>query len=878
MQPLRSVLNFFASARTHRRSRRCAPPAAQILEPRCLLTAGFHLTDHEQLLLELVNRARSNPEAEAARFGINLNDGLNPGEITSEPRPPLAPQQLLNQAAAGHAADMLARDYFSHTTLGTNKTSRNRAADQGYTGLVSENLSWGGSTGAIDQIQHVYERHQALFLSPGHRRTILRSTSNELGLSVQFGLFTSDRTYNASMAVQNYGTREAGPYITGVVYADTIDNNFYDIGEAIRSGTVSAVNLVTNQRLTTDIDSSGGFAIDVSPGEWAVEALFQYAGFDVRSVQLVQVASINVKVDFERFSSGVVDPVIVRVDRSTIFEQGAESSATLTVSQTLPRNIPVTVQLATTAPDGLLIPASVVIPSGQLTASVRIEGIPDEIIENPQPTKITATVPGLSSSETSISILDRTYPRLPATPQLAQTSRPLLSWTAIANAVSYEVWGDNTSNGQKRAAWATDVPQNSWTPTTDLALGNWNFYIRAQTADGRRSFWSPAGTWQVRPLPTVLGSGSTLFRPNAVLQWASLAGAAAWDIWVDSISPRVSGIVRQSDILTNSFQLTEIPVGRYWVYVRARNSNREYTRWSLPGVFTVTERISGIASIPAPFSSSLQLRWNPLQGAATYDVWVDDRTRSLSPAFTSYHLTNTSVSIPNVPDASLRVWIRARDFAGGLHAWSAPFDLAHQLPPTITTPRGSANAPSAANPLKLSWLPVSSAARYKLQITDLQGNTVFEENQITSPSTQVAATVNPGRYRFWLSAIDSNGNQRSAAPLEILLTIARPNHPTEFLFASLLAPTIPDTQLPRPIATSHAPSQRTTPKPHTQPATPALPANLQNSHSPTKNHNPPASLNPTEPAIDQFFVELTTQAASGLPLLLPDACQAAQNK
>jgi hypothetical protein len=873
MQPLRSFFSFFASARRQRRRFHCAPSFAQPLEHRCLLTAAFSLTDHEQLLLELVNRARSNPETEAARLGINLNDGLNPGELTSEPRPPLAPQQMLNQAAAGHAADMLARDYFSHTTLGTSKTSRNRAADQGYTGLVSENLSWGGSTSAINQNQHVYERHQALFTSPGHRRTLLRSTSNELGLSVQFGLFTSDRTYNASMVVQNYGTREAGPYITGVVYADTTDNNFYDIGEAIRSGTVSAVNLVTNQRLTTDIDNAGGFAIDVTPGEWAVEALYQYAGFDVRSVQLVQVASVNVKVDFERFSSGVVDPVLVRIDRSTLFEQGAENSATLTVSQTLPRNIPVTVQLATNAPDALRIPASVVIPAGQLAASVRIEGLPDDLIENPQQATVTAAVPGLSSSEATISVLDRTFPRLPATTQLVQTSRPLLSWSAIANAVSYEVWGDNTSSGQKRAAWAVHVPQNSWTPSADLALGNWNFYIRAQTADGRRSFWSPAGTWQVRPLPTVVGSGSTLFRSNAVLQWSSLDGAAAWDVWVDRIAPRISGIVRQSDIPANSFQLPELPLGRYWVYVRARNSRREYTRWSLPGVFTVTERISGIASIPAPFSSTLQLRWNPLEGAATYDVWVDDRTRSLSPAFTNYHLTNTSVSIPNVRDASLRVWIRARDVVGGLHAWSIPFDLAHQLPPSIVTPRGSASAPSAANPLKLSWLPVTSANSYKLQITDLAGQTVFEENQITSPGTQVAATINPGRYRLWLSAIDAAGTQRAAAPLEILLTKAHHAPPAEFLFAELLVPPLLSSPIPLPTASDAAPlpAAAAAPNAHSakSPATPDCP-HISASENALSSPSSPVYA---EGDLDRVFIELA-QATFGLPIATSDASQA----
>lgn len=37
----------------------------------------------EQYVLELVNRARADPAAEAARLGIDLNQGLGAGQITT---------------------------------------------------------------------------------------------------------------------------------------------------------------------------------------------------------------------------------------------------------------------------------------------------------------------------------------------------------------------------------------------------------------------------------------------------------------------------------------------------------------------------------------------------------------------------------------------------------------------------------------------------------------------------------------------------------------------------------------------------------------------------------------------------------------------------
>lgn len=48
------------------------------------------LTAHEQYMIELINRARADPLAEAQKYGIGLNDFLAPGTITSAPKQPLA--------------------------------------------------------------------------------------------------------------------------------------------------------------------------------------------------------------------------------------------------------------------------------------------------------------------------------------------------------------------------------------------------------------------------------------------------------------------------------------------------------------------------------------------------------------------------------------------------------------------------------------------------------------------------------------------------------------------------------------------------------------------------------------------------------------------
>src|SRR5690606_19006870 len=157
------------------------------LEERTLLAASaIDLTPNEQLLLELVNRARANPQAEADLYGIDLNQGLPAGTISADPKQPLAPNQLLIGVARAHSQDMLDRDFFAHTAPppghpggptynpsnppAGSVTFSDRITDAGYNWVyIGENIAWAGVTpytAPIDEVGYVYHRHEGLFLSP----------------------------------------------------------------------------------------------------------------------------------------------------------------------------------------------------------------------------------------------------------------------------------------------------------------------------------------------------------------------------------------------------------------------------------------------------------------------------------------------------------------------------------------------------------------------------------------------------------------------------------------------------------------------------------------------------------------------------------------
>src|SRR3954468_6942987 len=84
------------------------------LETRQLLSAAYP-TALEQYVVELINRARANPAGEAAKYGIDLNEGLKAGTIPTAAKQPLALNPYLTDAARLHSQWMIDTDTFSHT-------------------------------------------------------------------------------------------------------------------------------------------------------------------------------------------------------------------------------------------------------------------------------------------------------------------------------------------------------------------------------------------------------------------------------------------------------------------------------------------------------------------------------------------------------------------------------------------------------------------------------------------------------------------------------------------------------------------------------------------------------------------------------------------
>lgn len=247
------------------------------------------LTAAEQLMLELTNRARLDPVAEAARHGITLNEGLRPDQLGTHTRFVLAQSEVLETSASRHSLHMLNVDIFSHDQAGDG-TPLQRMRAAGFTGgHWGENISWVGTTVALDLNASIVNQHHNLMVSASHRINLLFDDFREIGIAQEQGLFRyQGRDYNTSMITQNFGRTGADVFITGVAYGDRNGDSFYSIGEAF-AGVTFAVGA-----LSTATAAAGGYALKIAPSaQAAVTGSFNGIAFSAT----VDASLGNVKLD-----------------------------------------------------------------------------------------------------------------------------------------------------------------------------------------------------------------------------------------------------------------------------------------------------------------------------------------------------------------------------------------------------------------------------------------------------------------------------------------------------------------------------------------------------------------------------------------------------
>jgi Concanavalin A-like lectin/glucanases superfamily/Bacterial Ig domain/Divergent InlB B-repeat domain/CARDB/Fibronectin type III domain len=185
---------------------------------------------------------------------------------------------------------------------------------------------------------------------------------------------------------------------------------------------------------------------------------------------------------------------------------------------------------------------------------------------------------------TGISASDGTY-----------TDKVRITWNAVNNATSYEVWRDinSTTNGAikiKDSVAGTSYEDTSVTPGT-----TYYYWVKAKNSDGTSGFSTSNSGYAaigIPQIPTGISATDGTYTDKVRVTWNAASNATSYEVWRD-INSTTSGAIKIKDSVTGtSYDDTSVTPGTtYYYWVKARNAGGS-SDYSAPD--------TGIAIIPTP--------------------------------------------------------------------------------------------------------------------------------------------------------------------------------------------------------------------------------------------------------------------------------------
>jgi uncharacterized protein YkwD len=293
-------------------------------------------TNEEQLMVELVNRMRMNPQAELAKL-VNLNlvptptfgspkannvdvanaldfFQVNPAALASQwstltPVPPVAWNGQLAVSAQTYSNVMLtanaqAHNLDSHKFEDGSPDIIGRIEASGYTFQGDG----GGGESIFAFAQSVDHAHAAFAIdwgsnppsgiqSPaGHRDLIMHPEMREIGIGIINDPSNANQV-GPKLVTQHYAFDSVdGPFLTGVVYDENNGDSFYTPGEGLGGVTILA-KATNGLEFRTTTFASGGYTLDLNPNlSYTITA--SGPGLGQINLPSVGVGLDNVKRDF----------------------------------------------------------------------------------------------------------------------------------------------------------------------------------------------------------------------------------------------------------------------------------------------------------------------------------------------------------------------------------------------------------------------------------------------------------------------------------------------------------------------------------------------------------------------------------------------------
>ena len=354
-----------------------------------------------------------------------------------------------------------------------------------------------------------------------------------------------------------------------------------------------------------------------------------------------------------------------------------------------------------------------------------------------------SSAPGAPDARSSA----RTGPRLLSPANDAEVDAlPAFSWRRARGAVEYEFQLAADRAFESIVDQGAISTRNTYATLPEaLADGTYYWRVRALDKRDRATRWSTPRSlnkrWVLRPQLLGPSDGAGISYPSSplVLRWSAVPHAYKYLVRV-STDPSLStnaltGYREEVETSGTVFSPQEaLPSGRYYWAVTPLNGQRHRGARSVVGSFVwswptqTATRVDDLNSDARVYDP--QLSWDPVPGAAQYDVEVSASSDFApgSAVCCDGTVTGTSTSPTKVLANNTYYWrIRARDVDGNAGAWNIgpsfrkDFDAVSPTIPNLhmrdhaNDPAAGPGTPTLQTPI-IDWDPVPGASSYEVQV------------------------------------------------------------------------------------------------------------------------------------------------------------------
>ncbi len=475
----------------------------------------------------------------------------------------------------------------------------------------------------------------------------------------------------------------------------------------------------------------------------------------------IQATATGVTTGTTAFDVTDYETVTVSTDRSTIREDEGRVATRGTVTRSnTDTGSPLVVTLTSSDLTELTVPTTVTIPAGARSARFDINAVNDPALDGTQRVTISASAANYFGGTSRVNVADHEPPVLTTPAASVTSSRPVIKWLAVPEALRYDVLLKNLSTGVEQLYPSIPAsPSPEFTRQEPLGIGRYQVLVRAVDQLERPGYWSVARNFKVVTAPVIQTPVATGTTANAVfpeISWSAVIDAAGYQLFVSNKTTGKNGVISEKALRTTSYRAeSSFDSGVYEAMVRAYNSKNEFGEWSVVRSFTVLAAPSVVTPVTGgTFDRSPTLRWTTVSGATTYDVLLTNLTTDRL-AFRNRSVPGDSIRIPrDLPDGDYQLVVRAQS-GQSFSSWSTPLVFSIGAPPTITSPT---SGQVAGGRPKFVWTGISGAERYELQVLDKDsGKFVLQQTSITSTSFTAPTALPLGSYSVTVRAVSTLG-------------------------------------------------------------------------------------------------------------------------